>query len=67
MIALDRHAIGGNRALFGLVPVEIAALDQRTGTLFPLQDKGEVWLVMRKVFGSRTGSVKVWDTDINEN
>jgi membrane protein implicated in regulation of membrane protease activity len=26
-----------------------------------------LWLVMRKVFGSRTGSVKVWDTDINEN
>lgn len=25
------------------------------------------WLVMRKVFGPRGGSVKVWDTDINEN
>lgn len=26
-----------------------------------------LWLVLRKVFGARGGSVKVWDTDINEN
>ncbi len=25
------------------------------------------WLILRKVFGARGGSVKVWDTDINEN
>lgn len=24
------------------------------------------YLVMRKVFGLRTGQVKIWDTDINE-
>ena len=26
-----------------------------------------IWLLLRKVFGVRGGSVKVWDTDINEN
>jgi membrane protein implicated in regulation of membrane protease activity len=26
-----------------------------------------LWLVLRKLFGARGGSVKVWDTDINEN
>lgn len=26
-----------------------------------------LWLVLRRVFGVRGGSVKVWDTDINEN
>ena len=26
-----------------------------------------LWLVLRRVFGPRGGSVKVWDTDINEN
>ncbi|MEP5761924.1 MAG: hypothetical protein ABJ327_21950 [Litoreibacter sp.] len=26
-----------------------------------------MWLGMRRVFGVRTGQVKVWDTDINEN
>jgi membrane protein implicated in regulation of membrane protease activity len=26
-----------------------------------------IWFVLRKVFGVRGGSVKVWDTDINEN
>ena len=26
-----------------------------------------MWLAMRRIFGARTGQVKVWDTDINEN
>ena len=25
------------------------------------------YLVMRKVFGLKTGQVKIWDTDINDN
>ena len=25
------------------------------------------YLVMRKVFGLRTGQVKIWDTDVNDN
>lgn len=26
-----------------------------------------VWIAMRKVFGARGGSVKVWETDINDD
>jgi len=26
-----------------------------------------VWFGLRKVFGLRTGQVKVWDTDINDD
>ncbi len=26
-----------------------------------------VWVIMRKVFGARGGSVKVWEEDINDN
>ncbi len=26
-----------------------------------------VWVVMRKLFGAREGSVKVWEKDINDN
>ncbi|MGJ8585663.1 MAG: NfeD family protein [Marinosulfonomonas sp.] len=25
------------------------------------------WFAMRKIFGIRTGQVKIWDRDINEN
>lgn len=26
-----------------------------------------IWLALRKIFGLRTGQVKIWDTDINDD
>lgn len=28
---------------------------------------GVIWLVLRRVFGTSRGEVKIWDRDINDN
>ena len=53
-------AIGGGpaEALMGSLPITLAVF----GGLSLV-----AWLVLRQVFGRRTGQVKVWEKDINEN